>query len=230
MRTEYGVVFGRSETELGFRRFDPFLTAVGEASYGLPARLKPSGWRSLFVHPHDLGFYGRDRVMSAAGFNELVGEASFPPPGDREGRYVSDAALAERIIDLAETATGPTLIYAVTIENHGPWPLDRASGNQKQSSAYTRLARNSDAMLSTLMAALDRLGRPALLAFFGDHRPSIPGLSEPGDARHTPYVILRLGAAGDAQQPSGSPCDISPAELHHTLLTELTHPRPQSGL
>jgi hypothetical protein len=70
MRTEYGVLFGREEEALGFRRYDPFLTALGEASYALPARLP--GWHARFVHPHDMRFYGRDAIMPAGGFAELV--------------------------------------------------------------------------------------------------------------------------------------------------------------
>jgi len=222
MRTEYGVLFGRSEIDLGFRRFDPFLTAVGEASHALPARLLPAGWRSVFVHPHDMRFYGRDKIMPAAGFDELMGEASFPPPAPGAGRYVTDATLASRIIDLAEAARNPTLIYAVTIENHGPWPPDQASGNAGQSPAYLQLVRNSDTMLSTLMAALGQLGRPALLLFFGDHRPSIPGLSVPGGDRDTPFVMVRWDASGALVQRETRSEDLTPAELHHALLHELS--------
>jgi phosphoglycerol transferase MdoB-like AlkP superfamily enzyme len=79
MRTEYGVLFGREEEALGFRRYDPFLTALGEASYALPARLP--GWHARFVHPHDMRFYGRDAIMPAGGFAELVGEEHFTRRG-----------------------------------------------------------------------------------------------------------------------------------------------------
>jgi hypothetical protein len=222
MRTEYGVLFGRSETELGFRRFDPFLTAMGEASHALPARLRPAGWRSVFLHPHDMRFYSRNKIMPAAGFDELLGEACFPPPPAGAGRYVTDDALASRIIDMAAAARNPTLIYAVTIENHGPWPPDQAEGHARHSAAYLRLARNSDTMLSTLMEALGDLGRPALLLFFGDHRPSIPGLSDPGGDRDTPFVMVRYDASG-ALVRRGTPSeDLTPAELHHALLHELS--------
>jgi hypothetical protein len=220
MRTEFGVIFGRSEAQLGFRRFDPFLTAAGEASHGLPARLKPAGWQSLFVHPHDLGFYGRDRLMPLAGFDAMIGEAAFEAKAYDGGRYVTDAALAAQIGELAGAAAGPTLIYAVSIENHGPWPAD--AGSAKSSSAYIRLARNSDAMLSGLIDTLQALHRPSLLVFFGDHRPSIPGLSMPGGDRHTPYVILRFDAQGDVRASGQPPSDLSPAGLHHALLAELS--------
>lgn len=218
-RTEYGVIFGRDEDVLGFRRYDPFLTALGEASHALPARLARAGWRSLFVHPHDLGFYSRDSIMPAAGFAELLGPSVFCMPAKGEHRYVTDAAIADVIMDRARTAAGPTLIHAVTIENHGPWPAD---SNGHRSTAYLRLVGKGDAMLTRLTEELATLKRPAVLLFYGDHRPSIAGLVDPGGDRDTPYVLLRYGADGQRLRGSGKPRDLSPAQLHHVLLESIT--------
>lgn len=219
MRTEYGVLFGRDEEALGFRRYDPFLTALGEASHALPNRLMAAGWRSLFVHPHDMRFYGRDRIMPAGGFADLVGEDRFAPPGPGEGRYVTDAAMTAEIGALAREAAGPTMLYAVTIENHGPWAPGH--GDEDLLSSYLRLVRNSDAMLTTLLATLAELRRPAMLVFFGDHRPSIPGFTGPGNARHTPYVLVRLDASGQVVRGQGRQVDLTPAALHHAVLGAL---------
>lgn len=221
MRTEYAVLFGRSEAELGFRRYDPFLTALGETSYALPARLKAAGWRSLFLHPHDMRFYSRDRIMPAGGFAELVGEDRFAPPLPGEGRYVTDAAMADEIIALAADATGPAMLYAVTIENHGPWASDDDAGKRDLRQNYLRLLGNSDAMLATLIDRLGALQRPAMLVFFGDHRPSIPGATAPGGDRHTPYVIMRIDRAGRVMPGDGQRSDLTPAELHHAILNQI---------
>jgi hypothetical protein len=218
MRTEYGVLFGRSEAELGFRRYDPFLTAHGEVSYALAARLGTRGYRALFVHPHDMRFYGRDRLMPAIGFDRLVGEESFAPPPPDGGRYVDDRTLGASIGDLIDAATEPTLIYAVTMENHGPWDKDRLTGSLGGLDAYLRHLRNSDAMLVALTERLSRAGRPGLLVFFGDHRPSIPGVTEPGGARHTPYVMLRFGADGRIEAGDNRRVDLLPDGLHHAIL------------
>jgi hypothetical protein len=221
MRTEYGVLFGRSEDALGLRKFDPFLTAHREASFCLPRRLCDQTWQSLFVHPHDLRFYGRDRLMVAAGFGALVGEDAFRPPDPGAGRYVSDAAVADAIIALADKADRATLIYAVTIENHGPWPVPKgAAGAAAIDAPYWQLVRNSDAMLARLVGFARGCGRPVTLCFFGDHRPSIPGVSEPGDARHTPYVVINLDADGQplGRAPADADADLTPAQLHHVIL------------
>jgi hypothetical protein len=215
MRTEYGVLFGRDEAALGFRRYDPFLTARGEASYALSARLGALGYRSLFVHPHDLRFYARDRLMPAVGFDALVGEEGFAAAAPGMGRYVDDRALGAALCDLADAATGPTFLYAVTMENHGPWGEGRIAGTAGGLDTYLAHLRGSDAMLGDLIDHLARRGRRALLVFFGDHRPTLPGVSEPGPARHTPYVMLRFGAGDD---PAGRRVDLTPAGLHHAIL------------
>jgi hypothetical protein len=216
MRTEYGVLFGRCEDDLGYRRFDPFLTALNESSFALPARLSAGGWNSLFVHPHDMRFYNRDKIMRASGFNVLVGQDEFSACASQDGRYVSDARIAEKIVNLAKAAMEPTLIYAVTIENHGPWASERGVSNLRD--GYLELVRRGDEMLATLIEELAELRRPATLVFFGDHRPSIPGHTDPTGPRHTPYVILRLNAEGKLLRGTGTPIDLTPAALHHWLI------------
>ncbi|QKG72292.1 LTA synthase family protein [Erythrobacter mangrovi] len=217
MRTEFGVLFGRGEEALGTRRFDPFLTAHRETSWALPNRLDRSAWDTCMVHPHDMRFYGRHRLMPRAGFDRLVGEEAFAPPGPGEGRYVTDAAVADRIIAIANDSPRAGFVYAVTIENHGPWPPDKTDAT-RSAAPYLKLLANSDAMLTRLLEALPRLGRPTTLCFFGDHRPSIPGASEPGAERHTPYVMVRFDSDGTPIQGSGAERDLTPAELHHTIL------------
>ena len=220
MRTEYGVLFGREERELGTRRFDPYLSAHGETSWALPNRLDPADWASWFVHPHDMRFYRRDRLLPGAGFGTLVGLERFAPPAPGEGRYVTDAAIADRIIDLAQDRSRAGLVYAVTIENHGPWPPAAGEGAITVA-PYLRLLAHSDAMLARLLDELPRLGRPVTLCFFGDHRPSIPGASDPGPERHTPFVILRFASDGTPLSGSARDEDLTPAQLHHAILAAI---------
>tara|TARA_A100001391_G_scaffold273_4_gene713 strand:+ start:4830 stop:6302 length:1473 start_codon:yes stop_codon:yes gene_type:complete len=230
MRTEYGVLFGREEEELGFLRYDPFLTAAREAELALPHKLGTAEWRSLFVHPHDMRFYNRHTILPAAGFTDLVSDEAFDPPLPSEGRYVTDKAVAERILQLAQAVAERRFIYSVTIENHGPWSVDGAAEDDSLLHQYLRRVRASDAMLSQLLDGLTALRRPAVLAFFGDHRPSIPGLSEPGGDRHTPYVILKLDRNGEVQTGANSRADITPAQLHRAILgMACDDPARQSG-
>jgi len=229
MRTEYGVLFGRSETELGFRQYDPFLTAHGEASYALSARLGAIGYRSAFVHPHDMRFYNRDQLMPAVGFDRLIGEEAFALAAPGGDRYIDDRTLGASVIDLIEKAVEPTLIYTVTMENHGPWDSDIARDPRGRLDAYLRHLESGDIMLTDLIERLSAHGRPALLVFFGDHRPSIPGVTAPGNERHTPYVLLRFDADGPIRDGGPGRIDLTPAGLHHAILGCVRPETAQTG-
>lgn len=229
MRTEYGVLFGREEDDLGFLLYDPYLTALDDPARALPQKLetrtqasqepRAQRWQSLFVHPHDMRFYGRDQILPKAGFTRLIGEDAFTSPDERSGRYVSDAEVAETILDLARAASSPTLIYAVTMENHGPWAPHGDASTVSMVENYNRLVLAGDAMLGALHDGLCALGRPATLVFFGDHRPTIPGASDPGGDKHTPYVIVQCGHGTDERQAQGGERGLTPAQLHEAILT-----------
>ncbi|MBX7481989.1 LTA synthase family protein [Qipengyuania qiaonensis] len=218
MRTEYGVLFGQEEEALGFRRYDPYLTAIGEGSLALPNRLGTDRWRSFFVHPHDMRFYSRHRILPRAGFSKLIDESEFDKPSPDESRYVKDTVVADKILEVARGTASRAFIYAVTIENHGPWSGQDEAAHEPLLTHYNGLVQAGDAMLGQLRDGIASLGRPAVLAFFGDHRPSIPGASEPGGDRHTPYVVLQFDAKGQIVPGSNRRENITPAQLHHAIL------------
>ena len=220
MRTEYGVLFGRSEEELGFRRFDPYLTALNDTDLALPNKLGMERWRSVFVHPHDMRFYNRHLILPKAGFSELVGESLFATPAPQAGRYVTDAAVADKIIEIAHQASTPTFIYAVTMENHGPWANHGGAEIDQMIANYNRLVKAGDLMLGRLREGLASMKKPALLTFFGDHRPSIPGASEPGGPRHTPYVMVQFNADGRIASGREARLDLTPAQLHQAIVAK----------
>lgn len=218
MRTEYAVLCGRNEEELGFRAFDPFLTAQDEHTFGLPNRLAALYEKRLFVHPHDLRFYGRDRLMPALGFTTLVGPDDFAD-AETAGPYISDKAIGEYLHDRIVSAEKPELIYVVTMENHGPWDAGRLDAPDALT-AWERHAQNGDALLGSLDRTLRDCGRPAHLIFFGDHRPSIPGYVTPTKIRSTPFISLSYHI-----HEASAPCKqstIPPSELQNMILNVLT--------
>lgn len=219
MRSEYGVLFGRCEEQLGFRRYDPYLTARSECSFSLANRLRNLFARRIFLHPHNLHFYGRDRLMPLAGFGELIGPETFDNT-TLCGRYVGDAALANKIIQLTNRdKTGGTFLYAVTIENHGPWPGGGKEGVSPLEN-YKRHLESADRMLSTLDNAFQTSRKRTLLVFFGDHQPSLPGVIAPAHSTRTPYFIQEYSARSPITQQHK---DLTPAQLHQSIFDALTH-------
>lgn len=215
MRSEYGVLFGRDEGDLGFRRYNPYLTAQGETSLCLAARLKDLFARRIFLHPHDLRFYERDRLIPAAGFTALIGPEAFDENA-LCGTYVGDDALAREIVRLVgENLAQSVFLYAVTIENHGPWSAN-AEGAASPLDVYKSHMENADRMLKTLDLAFRASSKKTLFAFFGDHQPSLPGAVTPKAPRRTPYFIARYGMPL-ATQPT-PPTDLTLAQLHDAIL------------
>ena len=102
------------------------------------------------------------------------------------------------------------------MENHGPWPAARIPGQAGGMQTYLHHLAQSDAMLERLIQTLITSKRSAVLAFFGDHRPSIPGAVDDATQRHTPYVLLRIENGEFLSGPGRS--DLTPAGLHHQIL------------
>ncbi|EHH68876.1 hypothetical protein GMO_01830 [Gluconobacter morbifer G707] len=217
MRTEYAVLFGRTEQELGFRSYDPFLSARGELSLALPNRLSRLFGKRVFLHPHDMRFYDRQTLMPQMGFNRVISTETFTA-SDYHGPYVSDAAIGRELTTMIhDPSPERRLIYTVTMENHGPWHKGRANSDSPLD-AYLAHLRHGDALLDKLDQELTACGKKAVLVFFGDHRPSIPGVNMPVAARQTPYLLRRYG---QPRSRSSIHRDLSPAALHHLLLEEL---------
>ncbi|MBO1360633.1 LTA synthase family protein [Acetobacter sacchari] len=210
MRSEYGVLFGHQEAELGFRRFDPYLSAHRQGAHALPNRLANRYASRIFVHPYDLRFYGRDRLMPNIGFTDIVGGDDFY--GDeKSGPHISDLALGRHLIkkiEIAKCENKATFIFAVSIENHGPW-----KGGLKD---YLAHLRHGDELLGMISDALHVSGHPAILAFYGDHRPSIPKVVTPCASRHTPIILEHFGTSEHFS--FHFPKNITPADLHHIIV------------
>lgn len=225
MRTEYAVLFGQEEKSLGFRYFDPFLTAHRNMSYALPNRLSSSFEERVFLHPHDLRFYNRAQLMPQMGFTQLISTEAFSED-DLCGSYVGDIALGKKICDIIEKSSQKTqMIYAVTMENHGPWKQVDGIDYKDPVEIYDFHVRNSDILLDMLDQKLSGLGKKAVLAFFGDHRPSIPGYNSPGRNKSTPFVIKTYHSSADFDFPQDA--HISPAEFSEKIMSLL---KKRSGL
>ncbi|MFC7554474.1 hypothetical protein ACFQU7_23125 [Pseudoroseomonas wenyumeiae] len=109
------------------------------------------------LHPFDRRFFGRHRVMPALGFGGFDSIRQFRA-APRVGKYVADAAVAARIVEELSGASGPVLVFAVTMQAHGPWP-----GPDPQARWLEHL-RDADAMLGALADAAARLDRPCCSA------------------------------------------------------------------
>jgi hypothetical protein len=188
MRAEFAALTGIGAGAQGLDRFNPYYRMASPLLRSLPRSLRAAGYRALMLHPFDRRFFGRHRVMPALGFERFDSIRQFRA-APRSGKYVADAAVAARIIEELAGASGPVLVFAVTMQAHGPWP-----GPDPQARWLEHL-READAMLGALADAASRLDRPLLLCAYGDHQPALPGAMAWPD-RRTDWLLWRSDRTG----------------------------------
>jgi Sulfatase len=209
MRAEFAVLTGVDEAALGYDRFNPYYALARVPIDSQAWRLRRAGYRTICLHPFDRRFFRRDLAMPALGFAEFRGRETIG--GTRVPPYCPDPELARHILRALDEAGPSPFIFAITMGNHGPWPahgppLDPAVARLFDPAAlpdgagllrYLDGLRRSDEMLSILMEGLEARGFPGVLAFYGDHLPSLSAAFHHFDFAepHSDYAIWPGGGA-----------------------------------
>jgi hypothetical protein len=185
MRTEFAVLTGIPESELGYDRFNPYYALARVPLESQVWRLRRAGYRTICLHPFDRRFFRRDLAMPALGFEEFLGREALGSP--RRPPYFPDPELAGQILQILEREGPRTFIFAITMGNHGPWfakgpPIDPAVAcifppdempDGGELLRYLDGLRRSDEMLRILMDGLEQRRSASVLALYGDHLPSL---------------------------------------------------------
>ncbi len=234
IRTEFAMLTGLPERLLGLDSFNPYAAFPDAALPSLARRAREAGYATVCVHPFDIRFYERARVLPLLGFDHLIGAEAFRDAA-REGAYVADAALAGKVAEVV-AAHGPrVLVFAITMQNHGPWSgmpglaeplaLPAALADVAEPDAlgrWLRHLRGTDEMIRILTRCLAEAasagGEPGWLMFYGDHQPSLaPSFASLGITDSlTDYVIWRTGVARASVRQ-----DLAAHDLASALLADI---------
>lgn len=197
VRSEFAFLSGLDESLLGTHRYNPYASILkGWRILGFVNYLKNLGYQTVCVHPFASSFYHRDRVFPLLGFDQFIDIQDFDG-AERVGAYVSDAAVTDKVLEILkqrqDQCDGPIFVFVITMENHGPLHLEKASerdiatlynGSQpigcEDLTVYLRHLRNADQMIERLCKRLAKSaaagGRPGSLCWYGDHVPIMPAV------------------------------------------------------
>ena len=215
IRTEFEVLTG-----LAMRYFPavqyPYFGLTSAPVRGIPSVLAAHGYRTIAVHPHDRGFWNRASAFAHLGFQEFDGIEQFHNAA-RSGYYISDEALIEHVLKRLDAATAPTFVFAISMENHGPYdhypnvdeqrraaepvPPGLSGDSAAELRGYLYHLENADRALGRLADALRARPRRSLLLFYGDHLPALPeiyhqaGFDDADEATVEPVPWLLLDTA-----------------------------------
>lgn len=218
IRTEFEILTG---LPLAFfpQLHYPYLGLSQRHIPGLARALREAGYHTLAIHPNKGGFWNRISVFRRMGFDRFIdiGSPEFHR-ARRQGFYISDHDLTNVILDALKTNDEPKFIFAISIENHGPYrnipidarrkaerdaipvPPDVKGQGARMLRDYLLHQRDADRELGRLADALAQRQHPTLLIFYGDHLPGLEGgfaggfkngLSAPEQS--VPYLLVSPG-------------------------------------
>jgi phosphoglycerol transferase MdoB-like AlkP superfamily enzyme len=162
----------------------PYQQYVRSETPSLASFLKSAGYRTLAVHPFQEWFWNRGPVYEAFGFDEFLSEDQLPHIKKR-GKLAGDAALIDEIINQAKATTEPLFLFAVTLQNHGPYEADRypdptievgTDAGEAARGAIRSFAQgmsDSDDSLERLIEWARKRERETIVVYFGDHLPPL---------------------------------------------------------
>ena len=190
MRTEFSVLTGLHQQDLGPWAFNPFLAAQKKNLWSLARHFAGAGYETLFIHPYYKDFFRRDRVMANLGFQHFWDRMDCAHLA-RFGPHVSDLALGEQVSAHLKKSSCPVFSFIVTIEAHSPWPDNRLSDEaiaqclpdidlslfSRQTQIYLCHLRHMDTLFGMLGNQQDCAKAPhprnTLVWAYSDHDPAI---------------------------------------------------------
>jgi hypothetical protein len=229
IRSELAVLTGLSADDIGLDRFNPYEHFARVPLPSLAHQARAAGYKTICIHPYDADFYYRDKVMPLLGFDRFIGVEGFAG-APRNGPYVSDVAVAECMGRLVREHGPRILVFAITMENHGPWDAEhdslppaalpeawRGLPDAAEIARWLRHLQSTDAMIPILQKAIAATGSPGWLVFYGDHQPSLSGaFRAPGaDDRKSDYAIW------GSNRKAGKGADIAAEEIAGSLMNAM---------
>ncbi|WP_172793099.1 LTA synthase family protein [endosymbiont 'TC1' of Trimyema compressum] len=168
---------------------------LNKPTISLGSILREQGYYSYLLHPFFGNFYKRNQVYRLLGFNEFdsletmvdndptIYERGLAYPGSQ---YINDIELTNQIINrLEKNENAPKFIFAVTMQGHVPYggPEKYAityNGNDienpeylEEFNSYLTSLRATDESIKELIEYLGNREKPSIVAFYGDHQPSL---------------------------------------------------------
>ena len=220
IRTEFEVLTG-----LPLRYFPqvqfPYLQIEAKTIPGLARTLRANGYTTLAIHDNNRSFWNRASALERLGFDRFIAINDFPKNLPHDGHYVADSALTDEILSQLRDSGPPQLIFAISMEAHGPYDGDPGPINVAERDAipgpagvtgvartmlqtYLYHVRHADAQLGRLAEVLSKRSRPTLLMFYGDHLPAL------GQA----FEVNGFKDRGDQLEQTGSWLIVDPAHPH----------------
>ncbi|MCS7459104.1 LTA synthase family protein [Paenibacillus doosanensis] len=180
---EYEVLTGQSMSFLPDGSV-PYQQYISKPVPSLASYFETQGYKSMGIHSYEGWFWNRESVYKELGFESFMSKDQFENP-EYKGLFISDDEVSRNIIKQVDETDRPMFIYAVTMQNHGPYDDNRygeteikANGNLTDDArsileTYTQGAHDADQSLKMLIDHFQQSDEPTVIVFYGDHLPML---------------------------------------------------------
>jgi len=162
----------------------PYQQYVHKPVPSLASYFEDQGYKSMGIHSYEGWFWNRQTVYQELGFEAFKSKANFDNPEIR-GNFIADSEVSKSIIQEVDQTDKPMFIYAITMQNHGPFDDNRYGTNAITTTGplspeaksiletYTQGAHDADQSLQMLIDHFEKSDEPTILVFYGDHLPML---------------------------------------------------------
>lgn len=191
IRTEFEILTGISLNSLPLVGY-PYLELRLDGVKSLVSVLNRHGYDTRSIHANGRGFWSRGTVFRDFGFKHQTWLEDFAEKPRYEGLYVSDESMTDEIIgqlSAARTDGVPKFVFAISIENHGPYdvqphidwqawkaitvPSVLSDQEAYDFRSYIYHLNHVDVQFDRLATYVRNSSRPTILFFYGDHLPAL---------------------------------------------------------
>lgn len=165
----------------------PYLNYVTKPIPALPYIFRNNGYETTGIHTFHHWFYGRSSVYEQLGFDQFESLEYIPNPVP-DGNFIHDKTITDEILRKLNMGNKPNFIFAVTTQNHGPYPTEGKKDyanievqlkNGKKFSpdaenmleVYSDNLTEIDKQLERLITELEKSNKKTIVVFWGDHLP-----------------------------------------------------------
>lgn len=144
--------------------------------------LEKQDYKTVAIHPYNTSMYKRKDVYNVLGFDKFLDENTMTHQEKlSKNGYISDESAFNEVLDVIKKNEQPSFVHLVTMQTHMPYNnkysdspyklTTSASSSSIENYAYD-ISYTSQA-LKQFIQEIDKLERPTIVVFWGDHLPSI---------------------------------------------------------
>lgn len=184
--TEFEVLTGMGVKNFGPGEY-PYKTVLKDKTCeSINYTLKKFGYTSHAIHNHRGVFYGRNQVFANLGFDTFTSLEYMNDVNKTKTNWAKDDVLTDEIMTAMGSTPGTDMIFTVSVQGHGRYPVDsvipdekldikvtgpKDEGELNSIKYFVQQMHEMDKFLGDLTEKLSSYDEEVILVAYGDHLP-----------------------------------------------------------